>query len=282
MAAGAMIVLVWGACAWASSPLLLNQATAEDFAALPGVGQSVAERIVAMRTERGKLGSVEELRLLGLAGPALAAIRAAASVEVELQVQTEASFDDPAAVLAHFAKEPTVQQVQAWTNTYSGTHPDEVRHWMAASRAFAALPQLTLEYRLRDGWDQDFLYLTQAGSLASSPSDEVEPVFEDGGRDQDAYYTVRARWDLQELVMSYERIRIIDQAQDIVKLRDKLLTEVTRLYFERRKLQVETLLAPRSDVLGQVKDELRLMELTANLDALTGGAFSGGFARSGG
>ena len=40
--------------------------------------------------------------------------------------------------------------------------------------------------------------------------------------------------------------------------------------------QAERLLAPKSDPLALVKEELRLMELTANLDALTGGAFSAG------
>jgi phosphoribosylaminoimidazole (AIR) synthetase len=74
--------------------------------------------------------------------------------------------------------------------------------------------------------------------------------------------------------MSSERIRVINEAQDIAKLRDKVLSEVTRLYFERRRVQVEMLLSPKRDTMGQVKQQLRLMELTASIDALTGGAFS--------
>jgi len=66
-----------------------------------------------------------------------------------------------------------------------------------------------------------------------------------------------------------------------VKLRDQVLGEVTRLYFERRRLQAERLLTPKSDPMALVKEELRLMELTAGLDALTGGAFSAGVARGG-
>ena len=76
------------------------------------------------------------------------------------------------------------------------------------------------------------------------------------------------------MVMSSEQIRVINEAQDIAKLREKVLGEVTRLYFDRRRLQVEILLNPKSDVVGQVKDELRLREITANLDAYTGGQFS--------
>ena len=40
-------------------------------------------------------------------------------------------------------------------------------------------------------------------------------------------------------------------------------------------------LAPKIDLVGRVKEELRLLELTANLDALTGGQFSGSVARGG-
>ena len=74
--------------------------------------------------------------------------------------------------------------------------------------------------------------------------------------------------------MSSERIRVINEAQDIVKLRDKVLEDVTRLYFDRRRLQVEQLLSPAGDLRSQLKNELRLQELTANIDALTGGRFS--------
>ncbi len=74
--------------------------------------------------------------------------------------------------------------------------------------------------------------------------------------------------------MSSEQIRVINESQDIVKLRDKVLDEVTRLYFDRRRLQVELLLSPAGDLRTQLENELRLQELTANLDALTGGSFS--------
>ena len=43
------------------SPLDLNRATAEELAALPGIGAELAGRIVACREERGGFGSVEEL-----------------------------------------------------------------------------------------------------------------------------------------------------------------------------------------------------------------------------
>ena len=43
------------------SPLDLNTATAAELAALPGIGEALAERIVAYREANGAFASVEEL-----------------------------------------------------------------------------------------------------------------------------------------------------------------------------------------------------------------------------
>ena len=42
-------------------PLDLNAATAEELTALPGIGEALAERIVAYREEHGPFSSVEEI-----------------------------------------------------------------------------------------------------------------------------------------------------------------------------------------------------------------------------
>ena len=74
--------------------------------------------------------------------------------------------------------------------------------------------------------------------------------------------------------MSSEQIRVLNESQKAVKVREKLLDEVTRLYFDRRRLQVEGLLNPATSLSDEIEYTLRLQEMTANLDALTGGAFS--------
>ena len=149
-----------------------------------------------------------------------------------------------------------------------------IRRWLADSRTFAALPEVTLEYQLKEGWDQGFFYVTGDGSSLSLPSDEPFPLLDDAGTDEDVTYKVRARWELDKLIMSSERIRVLSEAQDAAKLRDKVLSDVTELYFDRRKRQVELLLKPKRDVSSAVKAQLEIMELTAQIDAMTGGAFS--------
>ena len=272
---------LWASLASAAEPVPLNHAGAEDFAAIEGVSREVADDIVALRAKRGKHSSVEELRILpDLPDATLDVLRNQTTVAVDLPLGPVRRYDSPQQVLAEFAGEPSVQQTQAWANEYANMSPRTVEKWLRASKSFAALPVVWLRYRLTDDWDQDFQYYAADG-IIDQDGELLFNALDDAGRQQEAQYFVQARWDLQELVMSSERIRIINESQDIVKLRDKILTEVNRVYFERRRVQAEMLLAPKGDVLGQVKDELRVMELTANLDAMTGGRFSAALARAG-
>lgn len=271
--------MMW-ALAASAAPLELNSATVEQIAAIPGVGFEAAQAIVDLRGARGGLHDVEELRSLGLDAPALASLRAATEFEVAIPVSPTRALDTVDAVLAEFRSEPTVLEVQGWAEEEANTRPEQVRRWLAESESFALLPEVTLDYRIRGDWDQGFEYYDLDGADPISGSD-VEAIAEDADQAQTQELKVRLRWQLGDLVMSSERIRVISEAQDVVKLRDKVLGDVTRLYFERRRLQVEVLLAPKIDLVGRVKEELRLLELTANLDALTGGQFSGSVARGG-
>jgi hypothetical protein len=253
----------------------LNRATAEQFAAISGVDPDTARRIVELRATRGSLHSVEELRVLRLDDEVLSTLRTGTSVQVGVPADPVMAFDTPEQVLAQFQGEPTIQQVHAWANDYANTSPLQVQRWLTQSVTFATLPEVTLEYRLQNDYDQGFEYQNADGADPVA-GDQVVAVSEDADQGQTQYYTVRLNWELDRLIMSSEKIRVINEAQDIVKLRDKVLAEATRLYFERRRLQVDRLLMPKTDVMARVKDELRLLELTANLDAITGGAFSGG------
>jgi len=261
--------------------LMLNEATAEELAAIDGIDDDGAAAIVGLRAERGRLGSVEELRVLPLSDHALSNLRSRASVAitVESSPPVDAALTSAGDVLAQFNAEPTVRQVQQWSANYANIDPERVKRWLTQSSTFATLPQLQLEFRLRNDFDQGFDYFDEVGLDPRDPQGNYFPVIQDADQGQTQEMKVKLVFDLDKLVMSSERIRVINEAQDIVKLRDQVLGEVTRLYFERRRLQAERLLAPKSDPLALVKEELRLMELTANIDALTGGAFSAAVAR---
>ena len=256
----------------AGAQLLLNQATADQLAALDGVEAAEAAQIVALREERKDLTSVEELRILNLDAATLDALRQNVAVEFRLaKVANRPRFNTVEEVLGHFSGEPDVGAVQAMAMSYTKTNPELVEGWLKASKTAFGLPAVTLSYD-KDLDDYNTWNYVDLDGNGEVETDEFQLY--NSRADDDDSFGVRLAWRLDKIVMSSERIRVINEAQDIVKLRDKVLEDVTRLYFDRRRLQVEQLLSPAGDLRSQLKNELRLQELTANIDALTGGRFS--------
>ena len=251
----------------AQAEVPLNTATSAELAAIDGVSAVQADSIVALRSTRGRINSVEALRILPeLGSSSLDALRKSTTIDLPIRKNGKnlKSVDD---VLGAFSDEPTIQAVQRMAMDYSHTHSDQVERWLKASKEAAFLPEVQLRYYYYDRMNKGYEYAVDDQGLA-------EALLEDADTDKDHVYQVTLKWRLDDLVMSSERIRVISEAQDVVKLRDKVLRQATQVFFDRRRLQVELLLSPGGDLRAQVEDEIRLMELTAELDALTGGHFS--------
>ena len=60
----------------------------------------------------------------------------------------------------------------------------------------------------------------------------------------------------------------------MIVLRNDILDEVNKLYFERRRVKIELAYLPAQESRKIEDKKLRLEELAASLDALTGGFFS--------
>lgn len=182
-------------------------------------------------------------------------------------------------VLRAFEHEPTVAEVQRWASRHAQVSPEQIRRWLRQSTRFAMLPRTSVEWRFTDGDDQRFVYVDVEGNPLLPGADHAA-VIDQASRGRDATYRIRLDWDLGDLVMSTERIRVLGEVQDLVELRDQVLAEVTSVYFDRRRLQVERELRGPVEPSREVRDDLRLQELTARLDAATGGAFSAAIARA--
>ena len=84
----------------------------------------------------------------------------------------------------------------------------------------------------------------------------------------------RATWDLNYLVFHPQEMAVAREAVRLTNLRDRVVDDVTRRFYERRRLMVENALSPVYDDMERMRRDLRQQELTADLDALTGGWFS--------
>ena len=85
---------------------------------------------------------------------------------------------------------------------------------------------------------------------------------------------VNLKWKVGELIWNGDQTSIDSRSKLMVELRDDIINELTRLYFERRRLQMEMLFQPPQSDIERVEKELRLQELTALIDGLTGGYLS--------
>ena len=99
--------------------------------------------------------------------------------------------------------------------------------------------------------------------------------------DRDASFDVSLTWDLGELIWNDDQTSIDTRSKLMVELRDDILNEVTHLYFERRRLQVQIALQPDTDPAVAIERDIKLQELTAGIDALTGGYLSRSLERQG-
>ncbi|HSV43901.1 MAG TPA: hypothetical protein VLJ10_05035, partial [Candidatus Bathyarchaeia archaeon] len=159
-----------------------------------------------------------------------------------------------------FDHEPDVRRVQQMVINYSDVDKSKIERWHRQSRAKAVLPSVSL------GLDRDAseLYHWDTGGNPDTLQQGKEIVSWD----------VSLSWDFSDLVWSSDQTSIDSRSKMMVELREDLMDQVTRLYFERRRLQLEALALETQTGRPDWEIQMRIEELTAMIDAMTGGGFS--------
>ncbi|MFH1458011.1 MAG: hypothetical protein ABIG31_02445 [Candidatus Omnitrophota bacterium] len=161
-------------------------------------------------------------------------------------------------------KEPTIRQIQQAAIHYAEVEPEKIRLWRKQAAKKAILPRLTvgLDRNTTDLWHWE------GGSTTKTEDDILRR-----GRDS-LEWDVTLSWDLGELIWASDQTSIDVRSRLMVQLRDDVLDEVTKLYFERIRVKMELDNLTIEDRKKRFEKELRLQELTAQLDGVTGGYFS--------
>jgi len=165
-------------------------------------------------------------------------------------------------VMQNFSNEPTFRETQKAAIEYAEVNPDKIAKWRRAAKMRALLPTLSVGVDKNSSQDVHWDAGTSPDTLI------VGPYYDDTGWD------IRCSWDLGELIWNEDQTSIDTRSKLMVELRNDIIDEITRLYFERRRIQVELLQNPPKDLTKHVDKELRAEELTANIDGMTGGYFS--------
>ncbi|MEZ4426226.1 MAG: hypothetical protein R3A51_00890 [Nannocystaceae bacterium] len=175
---------------------------------------------------------------------------------LEGPVQAPAAAE-PAKVHA-LPRRPTIAEVQdAALARLVPFSRRQSRRWIRRSRAAAVLPSLRAEFDVDSdqGWKLD-----QEAGAADELSQDLG-----AGRS----LRLQATWELDRLIFNADELRAARAAVDLERERERVLLEVTRLYFERLQLLLETEAAPASDPASLAR-ALRLAEVEALLTAMTG------------
>ncbi|MBI3319825.1 MAG: hypothetical protein HYZ89_04485, partial [Candidatus Omnitrophica bacterium] len=147
---------------------------------------------------------------------------------------------------------------------YAEVQPDKIQRWRRQAYLKALFPSFNIDYDR----DQD-TYMNAIGSTTTKAFDRIIHA-----SDPSRSFGLSVKWDLGDLIWNNDQTSIDTRSRLMVQLRDDILDEATRNFFERRRLQLELLTDPPSDPRAQLEKELRIQELTAMLDGLTGGWFS--------
>lgn len=161
-----------------------------------------------------------------------------------------------------FNDEPTVKEVQDMAVRYAEVHPDKINKWRQRLKLRGLLPKVTLgiDHSISDTYE---IYTnSSAFYTVVGPKDNTEG------------WDISFSWDMGDLIYNEHQTSIDVRSKLMVQLRDDILNEVVHYYFERRRLQMELASAKSAPEAKAMEKYIRLEELTASLDALTGGAYS--------
>ena len=184
-----------------------------------------------------------------------------------LSAQTQAQFNDPRiqAALQELNQEPTIQEVHRAALKFYNAEPETIKSMRSRANWKYALPDVNVRFRQSNNG----VFIDKVDYLMGDVTQNNLI-----GRDEsqgDVYeYQVSGTWSLSRLLFNPEVLDV----SSLAGLQEGVLKEVTRIYYTRRRLQIDLILKNPRDPATRLSKELRIEQLTATLDALTQNLFA--------
>lgn len=160
--------------------------------------------------------------------------------------------------------EPSVREIQAAALRASNSGQQKIRRWHFQSRIRSLLPSVSFGKDFSRGNNIDI----DRGGTGDPDTYIVGPDQQSRGWDADV------SWDLGDMIWSSAQTSIDSRDKINAEFRNDLLAEVTRLYYERRRLQFEIAASLAQNSRELLESKIHLEEVTALIDALTDGYLS--------
>jgi hypothetical protein len=181
------------------------------------------------------------------------------------------------ALRLRFEQEPTVEDVQKASLRFFKVNPEQVQSYRRGASWKAVMPNVELifnnDFGTNDRTLYDYIYRSKyypPYGTCTNAADCWNAKDEEKVTRAGISLGVRASWALDRLIFNAEVLDV----SSLVGVQEGLLREITSLYFTRRRLMTAMVLSPPQSPHEQITEQLRLGEITANIDALTGGYFS--------
>lgn len=161
-----------------------------------------------------------------------------------------------------FDGEPTYKELQMAAIKHAEVSPEKIKAWRAGAQARALFPKVSvsLDRNRSDTYD---IYTSATKDYVITGPDDTS----DG-------WNLGLSWDIGNLIWSDDQTNIDVRSRLMVQLRNDILDDLRRVYYERKRLQFELMTNPPKDMNVKFEKELRLQELTQGIDDLTGNYFS--------
>ncbi len=164
--------------------------------------------------------------------------------------------------ITNFKTEPGILEIHKAAIKYAEVDPNKITTWRKQAALKAVLPEVSVGYN------------NDTNATVTSATSNGKTTYTLGPDDTSYGWDFSVKWDLGELIWNGDQTSIDSRSKLMAELRQDILDQVTKLYFERQRLKSQVALMPTNDQAAKIEQEIRLQELTASIDALTGGYFS--------
>lgn len=161
-----------------------------------------------------------------------------------------------------FDNEPPFIELQKAAIKFADVSPDKIRNWQNQSRIKTLLPKVSF------GCDQGTS--TNYEIYTSATKDYVVA----GPNDLSNGMDISVSWDLAGLIWSDDQTNIDVRSRLTTQLRNDVLDDLRRAYYERKRMQFELMTSTPKDMKARFDKEMRIQELGQAIDDLTGNYFS--------
>ncbi|MFH1996094.1 MAG: hypothetical protein ABIJ27_03740 [Candidatus Omnitrophota bacterium] len=159
---------------------------------------------------------------------------------------------------ALFEREPTFIELERAAIRYNEVSAEKIKNFRRDARLRAFFPKISIGLDAGRSNNIEFYKSSTSHYVLSGPDDLSEG------------WDLSVSWDLGDLVYSAAQTNIDARSRLMVQSRDAILDDLRGAFYRRRRLLFDMATRPPKDQRIRFEKEIRIQELTSEIDGLTG------------